>query len=371
MFGILLLSSVTLMHLYLCARIGSLPWVRRLAPGWALLAIAILLWAAAVIGRTWGHGGVGPLARGVEWFGMLWLAVLFINSVPMLAVDLLTGFGWWLRRWAPRLRSAALAVGAVFSVIAGVQGGRAPAITPHEVTLPGLPAALDGTVAIVLSDLHLDGQLDRAWLAGRIDQVQAEHPDLILLLGDIFEGHDRPRPELLDEVRRLSAPLGVWGVLGNHEFFGGDAGTARAFAAAGVRLLRNRAETVAPGLVLAGVDDLTTWSRRGLPGDPVAAALAARPPGAAILLSHSPWEADTAAAAGAGLMLSGHTHGGQIWPFGYVVRLFYPLDVGRHEIDGMTMLVSRGTGLWGPRMRLWQPGEILRITLRAPAEEHP
>ena len=94
-------------------------------------------------------------------------------------------------------------------------------------------------------------------------------------------------------------------------------------------------------------------------------ALANRPPGAAILLSHSPLQAGAAAAAGAGLMLSGHTHDGQIWPFGYLVRLSYPLLGGRYEVDGMPVIVCRGTGTWGPRMRLWRPSEILRITLRS------
>ena len=93
--------------------------------------------------------------------------------------------------------------------------------------------------------------------------------------------------------------------------------------------------------------------------------LANRPPGAVILLSHSPLLADVAATAGAGLMLSGHTHNGQIWPFGYLVRLSYPLLGGRYEVGGMPVIVCCGTGTWGPRMRLWRPGEILRITLRS------
>ncbi|MBP7297444.1 MAG: metallophosphoesterase, partial [Acidobacteria bacterium] len=92
-----------------------------------------------------------------------------------------------------------------------------------------------------------------------------------------------------------------------------------------------------------------------------------RPPGATILLSHTPWEAERAASAGVGLMLSGHTHGGQIWPFGEIVRTAYPLLAGEYIVDGMTVIVSRGAGTWGPRMRLWHSGEILRITLH-PAE---
>ena len=130
------------------------------------------------------------------------------------------------------------------------------------------------------------------------------------------------------------------------------------------KLLRNGWAEVRPGLILAGVDDLTARRRNGQGGDPISQALVGRPAGATILLSHTPWQAERAARAGAGLMLSGHTHGGQIWPFGYLMRRFYPLLEGRYEVGGMTVIVSRGTGLWGPRMRLWRPSEILRVTLR-------
>jgi predicted MPP superfamily phosphohydrolase len=92
--------------------------------------------------------------------------------------------------------------------------------------------------------------------------------------------------------------------------------------------------------------------------------------GAGILLSHTPWEAERAAVAGAGLMLSGHTHGGQIWPFGYLTRIVYPLFDGEYDVDGMKVIVSRGTGTWGTRMRLWRPAQILRITLRATGTSH-
>ena len=100
--------------------------------------------------------------------------------------------------------------------------------------------------------------------------------------------------------------------------------------------------------------------------DRVRQLLAAKPAGdASLFLSHRPQMLNEAASAGIGLMLCGHTHGGQIWPFSYVVARMNPLLAGRYEIDGMPVIVSRGAGTWGPRMRLWPPGEILRITLRA------
>ena len=85
-----------------------------------------------------------------------------------------------------------------------------------------------------------------------------------------------------------------------------------------------------------------------------------------MFLSHSPLQAERAAEAGAGLMISGHTHGGQIWPYSYLVRKGYPLLAGLYDVNGMPVIVTRGAGTWGPRMRLWKRGEIVRITLRSP-----
>ncbi len=193
-------------------------------------------------------------------------------------------------------------------------------------------------------------------------QVEAEQPDLVVLLGDIFEGHGPPEDKYINIFNQLSPPMGVWAVSGNHEFHGG--GDLSEFNQFNFTLLRDKWHQVKPGLILAGVDDLTTKRRRGQLDNPISKALAGKPAGATILLSHTPWYAEKAAKDGAGLMLSGHTHGGQIWPFDYLVRARYPLLEGRYTVDGMTVIVCRGTGTWGPRMRLWSPGEILRIVLK-------
>ena len=122
---------------------------------------------------------------------------------------------------------------------------------------------------------------------------------------------------------------------------------------------------VEKGLVLAGVDDLTAGQRQGDSTDLISIALNNRSAGATIFLSHTPWFAEKAAKAGACLMLSGHTHGGQIWPFDFLVKSRYPLLEGSYNVDGMRVIVSRGAGTWGPRMRLWNRGQILHITFRS------
>ena len=255
----------------------------------------------------------------------------------------------------------ALIAGGALSLIALFQGLRPPVVQSYDVTLPGLPVEMEGTVLVAMSDLHLGSQLGERWLADRVAQVQAQRPDVVVLLGDIFEGHGLPRDDLVSTFQRFSAPLGVWAVPGNHEHYGGHG--MKQINGAPFQMLRNTWTEIRPGFILAGVEDLTARHRSNLGGDPISLALTERPPGMTILLSHTPWEAERAAKAGVGLMLSGHTHGGQVWPFGYLVRLFYPLLEGRYDVNGMTVIVCRGTGTWGPRMRLWRPGEILRVTL--------
>jgi predicted MPP superfamily phosphohydrolase len=296
---------------------------------------------------------------------MTWLGVLFLTFVPLIAMDLFTGFGVLLSRRAPILRGWALVAGGLLSAVAIVQGSRPPIVEEFEVRLPGLSESMDGTVLVAMSDLHLGSILEEGWLRARVTQVQGLRPDLVVLLGDIFEGHGPPQPVIFSVLGTLSAPLGVWAVPGNHESHGGGENAMLRIEEAGIRVLRNRWVEVRPGLVLAGVEDLTAGRRAGNGDDTIARAFAGRPPGTGILLSHTPWQAERAAVAGAGLMLSGHTHGGQIWPFGYLTRIAYPLFDGEYDVDGMKVIVSRGTGTWGTRMRLWRPAQILRIRLRA------
>jgi predicted MPP superfamily phosphohydrolase len=364
-FGTVLISICTFMHIYVFWRVGSVPFVVRRVPRAVFFGFGLTLWILFFLGRVIGHDGGSSFAGVLEFIGMTWMAVLFLTFITLAATDLLTLFGLFFPRLAASLRGWALLVGLGLSMIALFQGLRPPVVVRYEVALPGLPKALDGTVVVALSDMHLGSQLGSRWAAARVDQVNGLQPDLVVLLGDIFEGHGFPEASLLQSMRGLSAPMGVWAVPGNHEFHG--KGNLRLFDGLKFRLLRNSWAEIRPGLVLVGVDDLTAKYRNGQGGDGISEAFAGRPGGATVFLSHTPWRAEEAAGAGAGLMLSGHTHGGQIWPFGYLVKNRYPLFAGQYEVNRMTVIVCRGAGAWGPRMRLWHPGEILLVTLRSKA----
>ena len=360
MFGVILIFVVTLMQGYVFWRAASVPFVGRRISRRSLTGIGFALWATFLLGRFIGEEA-GFVASSLEFLGITWMAMLFLTSVALLAAEAATGFGFFLTKLAPRLRGAALVAGGMLSAFALTQGLRAPVVQSYDVYLADLHGEFDGVVIVALSDLHLGSMLGERWLAARVEQVRAERPGAVVLLGDIFEGHGAPGDELLAALRGLSAPLGIWAVLGNHEFHGSRTDNTALFEKAGAHLLRNAWVELRPGLVLAGVDNLTASNSEA--GASLAKALMGRPAGATILLSHAPLPANAVTGKGVNLMLSGHTHGGQIWPFGYLVRQRFPLFEGRYEIDGMTAIVSRGTGNWGPRMRLWRPAEILRITL--------
>jgi uncharacterized protein len=371
MFFLVILSVWTVLHAYVFWRAASIPAIQRRVPRKLLIIAGVVAWSSYIAAAL-----IEPVAaRWLAWISLAlagnWLGLLFLLFVCMFFADVVTGFGYLLPRYASSIRACALLAGIVLSGVALFQGMRAPVVHDYEVRMAGLPRENDGMVVVVASDFHLGVLLGREWLSERVDQINAQRADLVVLAGDIVEGHGGSPSEFLPAMRRLSAPLGVWAVNGNHEGYGRSDERSRFQQDAGFHVLRDRWAEVRPGLIIAGVDDLTSRRRRlGRDAEFVDHALAGRPAGSAtIFVSHTPWQADRTASQRVGLMLSAHTHGGQIWPFNYIVGMVYPLLAGKYEVAGMPVIVCRGTGTWGPRMRLWSRGEILRIVLRLDRED--
>jgi hypothetical protein len=211
--------------------------------------------------------------------------------------------------------------------------------------------------------MHMGALLGHGWASERAAQFESLRPDLLLLVGDIFEGEETTFPGWLPVLQQFRAPHGVYAVTGNHEFYAGGTKIIDLLRRAGFHVLRDESIEPIPGLILTGVDDVV-FRGRAAHAAIVENVLRQRPQGAGVLLSHTPVETRRAASAGIGLMLSGHTHEGQIWPFKYLVKLAFPTLSGRYRVQDMTAIVCRGTGTWGPRMRLFKRSELLRITVR-------
>jgi predicted MPP superfamily phosphohydrolase len=370
LFSLVLNLVGTLLHFYVAHRLHRIGLLRARAPALGWWAGAVLVWIVYLLGVHLGKSDI-DWRWWPEQFALTWLGLMLTMSLCLLAADVMTGFGFWWRDRQPRLLALAALAGVALSAFATWQGVRAPVIVEQEVVLKDLPASLDGTVLVMLTDLHLGAQRGAGWMQARVAQINALQPAAVLMVGDQVEDDPLKDPRLANVLRGIRAPRGVWAVTGNHEFYGDVEATVAEFGAGGVRWLRNAKVELAPGLVLAGIEDVgRALQRRGDVTLGLAHVLPERARTATILLAHIPAAKliDLAAARGVGLMLSGHTHGGQIWPFSYLVQRRFPYLVGQHAIGPMTLLVSRGAGSWGPRMRLWEPGEIVRITLRAPRQ---
>ncbi len=364
MFVLLLLITGMLLHGYPFWRLSGFTLVRR-----HLALPALLAWSLVALFAFHGHDSAPGRDALFEQITVGWLVTLFLTNVTLLAVDLATGFGLWGRRWLKPLRATALLAGVVLALLALAQGLRAPQLVEEELTLVGLPLALDGTRVLFMSDLHLGSVQDAAWWRALVTRVCDLDPDLVLLGGDLFEGSEQLQEPLWQDFARLRPRLGTFAVTGNHEYYGDNAvGVARS-RLAGVIWLHNRSLQLAPRFWLSGVNDLSVARRSQPPQDPLGPLLAQPRDGTTLLLSHSPLGVEEAAASGVALMLSGHTHCGQVWPFGDLVRLAYPWFCGHYQVGEMQLLVGRGAGSWGVPMRLWRPGEFYLLTLRSPA--HP
>ncbi|MEW6490627.1 MAG: metallophosphoesterase, partial [Thermodesulfobacteriota bacterium] len=232
-----------------------------------------------------------------------------------------------------------------------------------RLTTEKLPAGVDRLRIAQVSDLHL-GLLHREEaLAPVISAVRELEPDLLVATGDIVDAQMDHLDGLTALWQRLEPPLGKFAVTGNHEYYAGLAQGLDFLARSGFAVLRNEAVPVGDTLVIAGVDD-PAGSRT--PDD--AAVLGPAATGAlfTVLLKHRPWVSEAATGL-FDLQLSGHTHRGQIFPFHLFVRRAYPYLEGLHTLPGGGRLyVSRGTGTWGPPMRVLAPPEVTLFEIARP-----
>jgi len=354
-------------HLYVGWRLWSLSVFANATARRGLLAFLVVAFMTYPLGRILFGIGWHGLGRTLEYLGAVWMGTLLLLCVALFLADVLTLGGFALRPWVHGVRTVAVVVALVAAAVAWVGGLRSPRTVELEATLPGLPAAADGTTIAHVSDVHLGTILGRRRLGMIVDRVEALGPDLVAITGDLVDGDAGVVEEMLPQLRTLTAPRGVYAVLGNHEYYAGRARSRKLLEDAGFTVLDNAAEEVVPGLYVAGVPDARGGQQTGGSEADLDQALADVAGSAIVLLQHSPENEQAVADAGVGLMLDGHTHGGQIWPFSIPVKWVYPHIAGTYTVGEMSQVVSRGAGQWGPPMRLFAPAEIIHIALRSPA----
>ena len=287
------------------------------------------------------------------WFGLIFLAFCFCAFLAVVC--------WALSlfhvntAWMGPLTLVSLAV--IWSM--ALWGGfSSPKVKHITVNIPGAPRMK----LALLSDTHLGMGVSLARFDKALQKIEAEKPDALLVLGDIFEygPHSEAYAARLAQVK---TPQGSYGVLGNHEYYVGYGDSKEFFRQSAVTLLENASTRMPNGVQVAGLKDIKTAGVSAQEVAHVLDGLDSQTP--TILLSHTPLYAETAAAHGANLMLSGHTHNGQLWPFTYLVKLQFPRVYGLFDVDGMPFYITSGVFYWGMPLRFLAPAEIVIVDVNA------
>jgi predicted MPP superfamily phosphohydrolase len=298
----------------------------------------------------------------VAWASYTWMGYLFLFLCIGLLFDLGHAFATLLHfNWQLNATLALRATGLLALALLGYGFVEARQIQVKEINIT-TPKLASGRVTIAqISDLHLGIMLGDEFLDRVISKLRELKPDIVVATGDIVDGQGDDFEELARRFHTYTPPLGAYAITGNHEYYAGLEHSLRFLQNAGFTVLRGEAVS-SGGITLVGVDDPTAMSS-GQPTrlDTGKALASVSANDFVVLLKHQPVvDSDTKF----DLQLSGHTHGGQIFPFVYLTRLRYRVHTGLTELaDGRLLYISRGVGTWGPPIRLFAPPEITLITI--------
>lgn len=365
------LILLSLLHLYVGLRL-----IPNAQAGLSGSAAGILLLLASVLLVP--VGLLAPSLKRGRWAGLLaWAGLLSMGYFSsLLVLTLLRDAGLLLlallaagtpditRDSAVAVPLAALAV----TLVGFVNARRVARVKRVDVPIEGLPEALHGYSIAQISDVHVGPTIKRPYLNAIVNRVNALKPDAIAVTGDLVDGSVRRLSLHTEPLKRLSAPHGAFFVTGNHEYYSGADEWIAEMRRLGLTVLLNEhvvRERDGAALMIAGVVDFTAHHfNPAHRSDPHAAAAGA--PGhvhVRILLAHQPRSAPAAAEAGFHLQLSGHTHGGQFFPWNFFVPLQQPFVAGLNRVRDLWVYTSRGTGYWGPPKRFGAPSEITLVRL--------
>jgi hypothetical protein len=324
-----------------------------------------------VIGRTTNSA----FDRGLSWAAFGWMGMLFYLFLLLLVGEMIrwplfTQMSPERRTFFGRMLALGFGGGAIaVSAVAVSQALRALHIKRVEVKLDRLPPAHDGLKIAQLTDIHVGSTIRREFVEEMVRKTNALNPDIIAITGDLVDGSVEQLREQTAPLANLKAKYGVFFVTGNHEYYSGADEWIAEVRRLGIRVLRNERVKIGEAgatFDLAGIDDYTARQFGGDHGADLKRALTGRDPAhAVVLLAHQPRGAKQAAELDVQLQISGHTHAGQIWPWGYAVKLQSPWVLGLYQEGPFQIYVSPGTGYWGPPMRLGTQAEITEITLRS------
>lgn len=367
-FWLIFLGVYGAVHAALWLRLRALmpagrPWGLALA---GFLALMVLLPPAA---RMLERAGRDDLALVLAWMGFVWMGLAMLFFMTGLVSWLLQGLGalagrlgWWSPPdgWSRQTALAALVLAALAAAYGVIE---ARTLRVERVTIAS-PKITRPVVIAQVSDVHLGLLAGQRRLKHIIRLIAAERPDLVVSTGDLVDGNLFENDGLAGLWAELDPPLGKFAVVGNHEVYAGMDQALDFHRRAGFEVLRGQMRDLG-SVAVAGVDDPVVGQTGLAPAGAGEAELLAEAPAGrfVLLLKHRP-TADPASLGRFDLQLSGHTHRGQIWPFRFITGAIYPMQDGLHQLaQGSRVYTNRGTGTWGPPLRIAAPPEISLITL--------
>jgi predicted MPP superfamily phosphohydrolase len=344
-----------------------------------LLVFFLIMVLMPILARVFERLDLIGLACAAAWLAYLWMGFALLAWAFTLILWALE----WLLRGGLRLAGLKLSPGAkafliviAFPLALTVEGfafmeARQPVIEQVMIATSKLPQGRDRLRLVQVSDLHLGCMMDKARVARIIKMVEEQRPDILLATGDIVDGYIPHRDHTAEKLAKIQAPLGKFAVTGNHEHYVGMDMALDFLKRAGFTVLRQQCATPAGLVNLVGVDDPGRVGQ-GKDGPDEIPILRKVVPGLyTILLKHRPW-VDPKAAELFDLQLSGHTHGGQVYPFRYITGIAYPNTAGLYALpQGSWLYVNRGTGTWGPPIRFLTPPEITVVDLVRGGDNRP
>ena len=370
---VIALSLLVVLHGYIGLRLlGGLPIsTEGRILGAVLLVLSCILIPLSMMARQIRRRG---LADALAWVGYVLMGLFSSTLVATILRDVVLLIAWLAlpasRQAAVAHDSAILALAAAFliTLIGFVNARRRARVVDVEVPVTNLPDALHGFSIVQLSDIHVGPTIKARYVAAIVDAANALDADVIAVTGDAVDGSVQQLALHVAPLGRLKARHGAYFVTGNHEYYSGAHEWIRELRRLGLIVLMNEHVVLNQNgaqLVMAGVTDYSAHHFDPQHRSDPAKALAGAPAtaGAKILLAHQPRSATAASAAGFDLQLSGHTHGGQFWPWTLFVRFQQPFTAGLNRVRDLIVYTSRGTGYWGPPKRFGAPSEITHIRL--------
>lgn len=360
-----LLVLLALLHAY----VG----VRLLLPFGALAQLAgaaALVLTFALLPKGFWVPERGPWAVLVSWIAMgffSWLLVLTLVRDATLVFTWLALAPQTHAAWERLSALGVIALTPVITLIGFFMARRVAPVIHVDVPIDDLAAELEGFTIVQVSDLHVGPTIKRPFVEAVVARVNRLEADLVALTGDLVDGSVHELAHHTQPLAGLVSRHGTFAVTGNHEYYSGAHAWIAELERLGARVLVNEHVTLEHDGARLSIAGVTDWSAHHFDpahrSDPHRAAHGAPLDVARVLLAHQPRSAHVAAEAGYHLQLSGHTHGGQFWPWNHFVRFQQPFTAGLVRIDRMWIYISRGTGYWGPPMRFGIPSEITRIRL--------